>query len=123
MKGLGVSGRLISGRDFRYEKFSRAMRALPSINIICPPISEILPTPLHTVDLIQLSHCLCWVMGLSLVKELRRDLGQSYLKEARCFLKYTVPMRRIKLRNPGSRVASHVSARLPIDVVLMNSAC
>ena len=47
MKGLGVSGRLISGRDFRYEKISRAMRALASINIICPTISEILPTPLQ----------------------------------------------------------------------------
>ena len=72
----------------------------------------------NTVDLIQLSHCLCRIMGLSLA-----DLEQSYLKEARCFLKYTVPMRRIKLRNPGSRVVSHVSARLPIDVVLMNFAC
>ena len=33
MKGLGVSGHLISGCDFRYEKFPRAMRALGYINI------------------------------------------------------------------------------------------
>ena len=41
-----VSVHLISGRDFRYENFSRATRAISYINIICPPISEILPTPL-----------------------------------------------------------------------------
>ena len=47
MKGLGVSGHLISGRDFRYENFSRSMRALGYTSIICPPpISEFLPTPL-----------------------------------------------------------------------------
>ena len=41
MKGLSVSGHLISGRDFP--------RALCNINIICPPILEILPTPLLIV--------------------------------------------------------------------------
>ena len=42
VKGLGVSGHLISGRDFRYENFSR----VSYINII----SEILPTPLNGVS-------------------------------------------------------------------------
>ena len=46
-----MSGHLISGRDFRYENFSRAMHALAYINIICPPISEILPTPLVRLTL------------------------------------------------------------------------
>ena len=47
MKGLGLSSHLISGRDFRYENISR----VHYINIFCPPISEILPTPLSPVEL------------------------------------------------------------------------
>ena len=37
-----MSRHLISGCDFRY-----AIRALAYINIICLPMSEILPMPLH----------------------------------------------------------------------------
>ena len=77
----------------------------------------------HTVDLMQSSHCLCWEVGSLQENELNNALGQSYLIEDRCFLKYTVPLRWTKLKNPNSRLESHVLASVLWDTSLMKDAC
>ena len=61
---------------------------------------------------------------LSPVSELYKARGVSWTNADRCFLKYTVPTRRMKARNPVSILLGLVSAKVPgkLEMAVMNQA-
>ena len=81
-----MSGHLISGRDFRYDNITRAMRTLPYKNLICPPISEILPTPLKVTFLFVKSGVQRSFIHrvTDSIKKMRSIIGMVFCVRGRC---------------------------------------
>ena len=74
MKGLGMSGHLISGRDFRYENFSR------KLNIICPPYPKfcLCHCNIYNYQLQALAQISCKLKGGVISSGVSKSLRKSF---------------------------------------------